>query len=227
MTSTREERHDVSSVLNYAVPTSPSCNPGQADVTLSVPDDGDLDNLFNPHERNRFVSWRESLFQELALTQGYFYDLDSTQILDFEVGRLTQFQKSLTDNEYLEWLQGEAIASPHKKGANRRSRRRKARREKAAGPAAAVGRKARRKTQYARIQKLFRKNRSACAKQVLSGDCVHEETQSIPLEDQVIFWSRVFGELSQVDKRDPQIQGPILWDLILTIALPELFAALR
>ena len=54
-TPAREERHDVSSVLNSAVPTSPSCNPGQVNVSWSVPD-GDLDNLFNPHERNRFVS---------------------------------------------------------------------------------------------------------------------------------------------------------------------------
>ena len=78
-----------------------------------------------------------------------------------------------------------------------------------------------------RIQKLFRKNRLACAKQVLSGDWVHEEAPSIPLEDQVVFLSRVFGELSQVDNRDPQVQGPILWDLIHMIALPELFATLR
>ena len=89
------------------------------------------------------------------------------------------------------------------------------------------GRRARRRTQYARFQKLFRKNRSACAKQVLSGDWVHEVTPSIPLEDQVVFWSRVFGEPSQPDERNPIAQGPILWDLIRTIALPELFATLR
>ena len=40
---------------------------------------------------------------------------------------------SLTDNEYLEWLKGEAIASPHKKG------------DRGAGNSAG-GRKARRRT---------------------------------------------------------------------------------
>ena len=43
----------------------------------------------------------------------------------------------------------------------------------------------------------------------------------------MVFLSRVFGKLSQVDNRDPQVQGPILWDLIRIIALPELFATLR
>ena len=52
-------------------------------------------------------------------------------------------------------------------------------------------------------------------------------TPSIHLEDQVVFWNRVFGELSQPDERDPIVQGPILWDLIRTIALPELVATLR
>ena len=161
------------------------------------------------------------------LTQGYFYDIDTTQITDCEVGQLSQNQKSLIDEEYRNWMEGEVIASPHRKGTNRRSRRREARREKATGPAAAGGRRARRRTQYARVQKLFRKNRSACAKQVLSGDWVHEVTPSIPLEDQVVFWSRIFGEMSQPDERDPIVQGPILSDLIRTIALPELFATLR
>ena len=217
----------VSKLLSSASPTRPSCNLDQSDASQAAPDDGDSILLFNPHERNRFDSWRESLLQELVLTQGYFYDIDTTQITDCEVGQLSQNQKSLIDEEYRNWMEGEVIASPHRKGANRRSRRREAQREKAAGPAAAGGRRARRRTQYARVQKLFRKNRSACAKQVLSGDWVHEVTPSIPLEDQVVFWSRVFGEMSQPDERDPIVQGPILWDLIRTIALPELFATLR
>ena len=196
-------------------------------MSWAAPDDGDFNLHFNPHERNRFDSWRESLLQELVLNQGYFYDIDIIQIMDCQVGQLTHNQKSLIDKEYRNWMEGEVIASPHRKGANRRSRRREARREKAAGPAAAGGRRACRRTQYARVQKLFRKNRSACAKQVLSGDWVHEVTPSIPLEDQVVFWSRVFGEPSQPDERNPIAQGPILWDLIRMIALPELFATLH
>ena len=148
-----DEGHDVSSVLSSASPPpSLSCNLGQSDVSRAALEDGDIKLLFNPHEQNRFDSWRESLFQELVLTQGYFYEIDSTQIMDCEVGRLTHTQKCLIDNEYLKWMEGEAIASPHKKGANKQSRRREARREKVAGPAAAGGRRARRMTQYARVQ---------------------------------------------------------------------------
>ena len=62
---------DVSRVLSSASPTRPSCNLDQSDASRAAPDDGDTNLLFNPHERNRFDSWRESLLQELVLTQGY------------------------------------------------------------------------------------------------------------------------------------------------------------
>ena len=60
-------------------------------------DDGDFNLHFNPHERNRFDSWRESLLQELVLNQGYFYDIDIIQIMDCQVGQLTHNHKSLID----------------------------------------------------------------------------------------------------------------------------------
>ena len=126
--------------LRSASPTRPSCNLEQSDVSWAAPDDGDFNLHFNPHERNRFDSWRESLLQELVLNQGYFYDIDIIQIMDCQVGQLTHNQKSLIDKEYRNWMEGEVIASPHRKGANRRSRRREARQEKAAGLAAAGGR---------------------------------------------------------------------------------------
>ena len=141
------------------------------------------------------------------LTQGYFYNLDSTEISDSEVSQLSHQQKCLIDKEYLEWLDGESIVAPHKKGGNRRLRCREARLDKAADPAAASGKKACRRTQYARVQKLFRKNCSAGAKQVLSGDWVKGMITSIPLDDQVFFWRRVFGEESQRDNRNPPSTG--------------------
>ena len=64
-TPERGEGLDVSRVLSSASPTRPSCNLGQSDASRAALDDGDTNLLFNPHERNRFDSWRESLLLPL------------------------------------------------------------------------------------------------------------------------------------------------------------------
>ena len=48
-------------------------------------------------------------------------------------------------------------------------------------------------------------------RKVLSGEWHSEETPSIPLEDRVVFWSRVYGEESVPDTRiiRPQLVQPI------------------
>jgi len=42
-------------------------------------------------------SWRESLRQELVLTQGYFVGWDSLEFLDFRLGQLSWEHKELFD----------------------------------------------------------------------------------------------------------------------------------
>ena len=54
-----------------------------------------------------------------------------------------------------------------------------------------------------------------------------EETPSIPLEDQVVFWSRVFGEESVPDTRAVHPQGMVLWGLVQPITVEEIFSTLR
>ena len=68
----------------------------------------------------------------------------------------------------------------------------------------------RRRADYARVPKLYRANCSECSRKILSGDWENEATPGIPLEDQVIFWSRVFGEESVADECSVRPQGMVL-----------------
>ena len=95
------------------------------------------------------------------------------------------------------------------------------------GPAAPMGKNKRRRAENARVQKLYRVNRSECSRKILSGEWQQEASPGIPLEDQVIFWSRVFGEESVADERSVRPQGMVLWSLVRTITADEIFAALR
>ena len=132
------------------------------------------------------------------------------------------------DTEYRNGIELELGTAHSRKGPRRRARRREAAgRNEATRPAAPIGKKKRRRADYARVQKLYRANRSECSRKILSGDWENEATPGIPLEDQVIFWSRVFGQESVADERSVRHQGMVLWSLVRTIAADEIYAALR
>ena len=139
---------------------------------------------------NNINSWRESLRQELVLTQGYFVRWDSLEFLDFRPGQLSREHKLMIDTEHSEWIKLELGSAHKRKGPRRRSRRREAAvREEATGPAAPMSKKKRRRADYARVQKLYRANRSECSHKILSGEWQNEAPLGIPLDDQVSFWS--------------------------------------
>ena len=50
-------------------------------------------------------SWRESLRQELILTQGYFVGWDSLEFLDFRPSQLSREHQQQIDMEYLNWIE--------------------------------------------------------------------------------------------------------------------------
>ena len=96
--------------------------------------------------------------------------------------------KRLIDAEYVEWIKLELGSAHKRKGPRRRVRRREAAdREEATGPAAPMSKKKRRRADYARVQKLYRANRSECSRKTLSGEWQNQAPPSIPLEDQVFF----------------------------------------
>ena len=79
-------------------------------------------------------------------------------------------------------------------------RREAGRKKTAAENRAATGRRALRRTEYARVQKLYNKNRSDCARKVLAGQWKEQPAQH-SLSDQVLFWEGVFGKDSRADDR--------------------------
>ena len=154
--------------------------------------------------------------------------MDSLEFMDFQPGQLSREHREMLDTEYQRWVESELGSSHIWKGPRRRARRREAAgRKEAAGPAKAGGRRKRRRTEYARVQKLYRSNRSECSRKVLRGEWRRGERPSIPLEDQVVFWSRVFGEESVPDTRAVRPQGMVLWGLVEPITVDEIFATLR
>ena len=196
---------------------------GPSDPMLRVPPADREANINRDHD-----SWRESLRQELVLTQGYFVGWDSLEFLDFRHGQLSREHKALIDTEYDGWIKLELGSAHKRKGPRRRTRRQEAAvREEATGPAAPMSKKKRRRADYARVQMLYRANRSECSRKIVSGEWQNEAPPGIPLDDQVSFWSRVFGEESQVDERVVRPQGMVLWSLVRAITADEIFAALR
>ena len=81
--------------------------------------------------------------------------------------------KMQIDTEYRNWIKLELGTAHSRKGPRRRARRREAAGwDEATGPAAHIGKKKRRRADYARVQKFYRANRSECSRKILSGDWV-------------------------------------------------------
>ena len=237
----KEDENDARDV-SEPEPPSQACNPPQGDVSQAVGDVGgrtvdgqvgDSDQFDQGRDggvgvETEYSSWKESLLEELVCAQGYLAGMDSLEFMDFRPGQLSREHREMLDIEYQRWVELELGSSHRRKGPRRRARRREAAgRKEAAGPAEAGGRRKRRRTEYARVQKLYRSNRGECSRKVLSGEWRSEETPSIPLEDQVVFWSRVFGEESVPDTRTGSPQGMVLWGLVEPITVEEIFSTLR
>ncbi|CAB4020586.1 reverse transcriptase [Paramuricea clavata] len=101
---------------------------------------------------------------------------------------------------------------------NARSNKRKKRKR----PNSSWGRRA----AYKRTQDLFRKNKSRCAQDILSGSW-ERPRRGLPLEDQEPYWREIFEQESVQDLRTPEPFGPALWDMIDPISLAELEATMK
>ena len=206
--------NDVRPVLNRPNLSGPFCNsrPGK--------DGGDCRQI-------EFNKWKAALFAEVVSVQHYYHGIDSTDLLDCRVGGLSVAQQRAVDSEYNNWISNEINIGSRRKGPDQRVRRREAGRRKAeAENRAAAGKRARRRTEYARVQKLYSKNRADCARKVLAGQWMEQPAQH-SLSDQVLFWEGVFGKDSRVDDRQVEPSSDVLWDLIAPVSLTELQATLR
>ena len=224
----REEDEIVRDVLNIPATASPSSNPQSEDASLPSGDDGgSAPNLFDSTES--FTNNRIELKEALLVSLDCFVGLDAMEIVGFEPDQLSAMEKRDIDTEYSRWIQQELEQGGRRKGPRRRARRREAvsRDSEAAGPAEAMGRRKRMRAQYARVQKAYHRNRTECARKVLSGEWEEGAAPTIPLGDQVRFWSEVFGAPSRDDERTTEPIGRVMWDLLTPIRLEEILATLR
>ena len=191
-------------------PSSQPCNPRQGDVSQTVGEGGG--RTVAGREPMDYETWEAELREELVCAQGFLAGMDSLEFLDFQPGQLSREHREMLDSEYQRWVELELGSSHRRKGPRRRARRREAAGQKEAAGAAEAGggERKRRRTEYARVQKLYRSNRGECSRKVLSGEWRGEEMPSILLEDQVVFWSRVFGEELVTDTRTVRPQGMVL-----------------
>ena len=225
---THGEDDIVRVVLDIPATASPSCNLWSEDASLPSGDDGGSSpNLFDSTES--FMNHRADLREALMVDLYCFVGLNAMEIVGFEPDQLSPMDKRNIDLEYSRWIQQELRTGGRRKGPRRRARRREAvsRDSEATGPAEAMGRRKRRRAQYARVQKAYHRNRTECARKVLSGEWEEGATPTIPLEDQVRFWSEVFGAPSRDDERTTEPIGLVMWDLVTPIRLEEILATLR
>lgn len=81
--------------------------------------------------------------------------------------------------------------------------------------------RASRRAQHSNTQHLFKKDRSVCAKEVLSGAWKMDK-HHVHLEVQTPFWQTIFTKPSVLDDRRPEPVGPTLWELVTPVTIEEL-----
>ena len=84
---------------------------------------------------------------------------------------------------------------------------------------------ARRRAEYARIQSLYRKSRTACARTVLAGHW-RGRPPVLPLAQQTAYWKPLFETLSTKESREPSGARP-MWYIIRPFSNEEVARSLR
>ena len=147
--------------------------------------------------------------------------------------------QTLVDKDYDQWIesllpsQSKASSADSNENApvsgsrSKTWRRRRTRAHQAAGGSSKPpSKKMLRRRLYGVVQALYRKNRSRCAKEVLSGDWAKEK-KAVDLEKQESFWKPLFEEPSKPDARLPHAVSRPLFELSLPVALEEYERALQ
>ena len=147
------------------------------------------------------------------------------------LGPSAQRIQTLVDKEYDQWVASLPIpkpkASPTTSDGNRNGsgRTRRPRRRPTAGQRPPNKKQQRRKL-YGVLQQLYRKNRSRCAKTVLSGDWAKEK-RTTPLEEQESYWKPLFEEPSKPDSREGRPVSRALFEVSLPTSIEEYERVLR
>ena len=138
-------------------------------------------------------------------------DLRTMQLGDINPGQPDDRVREALDDEYRRWL------PPCE-------RRRPAPACRAPTPASDRPR-VKRRAQYARVQRLYNKNRTRCAQDVISG-AWQDPPATLPLEEQEPFWRSLFEHPSVPDDRTPDPVGPPKWELLAPITSEEVAKSL-
>ena len=152
--------------------------------------------------------WAEILrnaIQELGVPNGI--DLDA--ITPDQPSAVT---RSVLDTEYARWLP--PIAKKPRNPPRRPAR------------LANTSPRAKRRANYARVQRSFKSNRSRCARDVLSGSW-EVEPSPVPMAEQEPYWRGIFECPSMEDTREPQPKGPIVWSLMAPITISDVTSAIK
>lgn len=84
-----------------------------------------------------------------------------------------------------------------------------------------TNRRARRRILYARTQTLWKKNRTRCAREVLSGDWQKTEGPNVPAGELHRFWQGIFEQPSKADSREVVPKREIQWKALDPIEIEE------
>lgn len=147
---------------------------------------------------------------EKAYRLGYFIFSQEQWLTLTDPGTNQQVRQQLVDDEYERWKS--SVHVPHGRLQSTARKKRKT--------ASAATRNQRRREQYARIQNLYRKNRTRCAEAVLSGD-YEREPASIPFDEHETFWGTLFESDSVPDSRQPEPVCPPINALVEPISDQE------
>ena len=83
-----------------------------------------------------------------------------------------------------------------------------------------LSRRQQRRRLYGIIQELYKKNRTRCAKTVLSGDWA-KERQTTSLEEQESYWKQLFEQPSKADSRDVRKMSRALFEISQPVTTTE------
>ena len=144
--------------------------------------------------------------------------------------------KTLVDQEFDQWVASLPIRGPKaspeagledkatQECSENSSRKRRSRRLRGRTPNSGTtrppNRRQLRRKLYGVLQRLYRKNRSRCAKTVLSGDWAKEK-QTTTLEEQEGYWKPLFEEPSQPDSRQGRPVSRALYEISLPTDIGE------
>ena len=165
--------------------------------------DGPCQPIKEVVDSSELEEWRNSLLQAIWKTEMKFPGIEAESLIDPDVSSSQKVRDAIDamwpDNH------------DDRKKAPSRAENQKA-------PPKARTNRARRRMQYARVQRSFARDRGRCAQKVLDGDWRDlGDTKSVPLSVQEPFWRSLFERPSDPDVRKPTERSPV-WSILKPIS---------